>query len=54
MLMLFPRRYHAKHNVTPQDIERAYAHRLLDMARRGLAVDLERITWALKVTGDME
>lgn len=33
---------------------KATAHRILDDARAGLNVSTERITWALRVTGDME
>jgi hypothetical protein len=30
-----------------------YAMRLLDLARDGFNIDPERITWALRVTGDL-
>ena len=33
---------------------KATAHRILDDARAGLNVSTERITWALRITGDME
>jgi len=36
------------------DDVRAMAHRILDDARAGLNVSTERITWALRITGDME
>ena len=38
------------HNATLK----ATAHRILDDARAGLNVSTERITWALRITGDME
>lgn len=33
---------------------KAQAHRLLDDAKAGLDIDAERITWALRITGDLE
>lgn len=33
---------------------KATAHRILDDAKAGMNVSTERITWALRVTGDME
>ena len=33
---------------------KATAHRILDDAKEGVNVSTERITWALRVTGDME
>ncbi len=33
---------------------KAMAHRILDDARAGLNVSTERITWALRITGDIE
>lgn len=33
---------------------RALAHRVLDDAKAGLNVSTERITWALRITGDLE
>ena len=33
---------------------KAAAHRILDDAKAGMNVSTERITWALRVTGDME
>lgn len=33
---------------------KAMAHRILDDAKAGLNVSTERITWALRITGDME
>ena len=33
---------------------KAEAHRLLDRARAGEEIDAERITWALRITGDLE
>lgn len=33
---------------------KAAAHRLLDSAKAGAAISTERITWALRITGDME
>lgn len=38
------------HNATLK----ATAHRILDDARAGLNVSTERITWALRITGDIE
>jgi len=32
---------------------RAMAHRILDDAKAGLNISEERITWALRVTGDL-
>jgi hypothetical protein len=43
---LFDRNPHA-------DSLRAEAHRILDDARAGLNVSPERITWALRITGDL-
>lgn len=37
----------------PDDLK-ARAHRLLDDARAGLPVSPEDITWALRITGDLE
>lgn len=36
------------------DEEKAHAHRILDDAKAGLDIDQERITWALRITGDLE
>lgn len=33
---------------------KAEAHRLLDRAKAGEQIDAERITWALRITGDLE
>lgn len=44
--MLFQREAHS------QDL-RAAAHRILDDAKAGLNVSEERITWALRITGDI-
>lgn len=33
---------------------KAAAHRILDDAKAGMNVSTERITWALRITGDME
>ena len=33
---------------------KATAHRILDDAKAGMSVSAERITWALRITGDME
>jgi hypothetical protein len=33
---------------------RAKAHRLLDLAKAGQPIDEERITWALRILGDLE
>jgi len=33
---------------------KATAHRILDDAKAGMNVSTERITWALRITGDME
>lgn len=33
---------------------KAAAHRILDDAKAGMNVSTERITWALRVTGDLE
>ena len=32
---------------------RAMAHRVLDDAKAGLDIDEARITWALRITGDL-
>ena len=32
---------------------KAMAHRILDDAKAGLDVSQERITWALRITGDL-
>jgi hypothetical protein len=32
---------------------KAYANRLLNLARDGFDISEERITWALKITGDL-
>ena len=32
---------------------RAMAHRILDDARAGLNISEDRITWALRITGDL-
>ena len=32
---------------------KAMAHRVLDDARAGMEISLERITWALRITGDL-
>lgn len=38
----------------PSGIDRrAMAHQILDDARAGLPVTLSRITWALRITGDL-
>lgn len=34
--------------------QRAEAHRILDAARSGAYITTERITWALRITGDLE
>ena len=36
------------------DAMKAEAHRILDAARDGLNIDEARITWALRITGDLE
>lgn len=36
------------------DAMKAEAHRLLDMARAGHNISEDRITWALRITGDLE
>jgi len=46
-MSLFPREAHN------EDL-RAMAHRILDDARAGLAISEDRITWALRITGDLE
>lgn len=33
---------------------KAEAHRLLDLARAGHNISEDRITWALRITGDLE
>lgn len=33
---------------------KATAHRILDDAKAGMNVSTEHITWALRITGDME
>ena len=35
------------------DEVKAMAHRILDDAKAGLNVSQERITWALRITGDL-
>lgn len=45
-MSLFPRE---SHNA---DL-RAAAHRILDDAKAGINVSEERITWALRITGDL-
>lgn len=43
------------HPRTPSSDEmKAEAHRILDAARDGLNIDEARITWALRITGDLE
>ena len=32
---------------------KAMAHRVLDDAKAGLEISAERITWALRITGDL-
>ena len=46
-MSLFPREAH-------HDDLKAKAHRLLDDAKAGLSVSQGQITWALRVTGDLE
>lgn len=36
------------------DAMKAEAHRILDMARDGMNISEDRITWALRITGDLE
>ena len=36
------------------DEMKAEAHRLLDLARDGHNISEDRITWALRITGDLE
>ncbi len=33
---------------------KAMAHRILDDARAGMDISEDRITWALRITGDLE
>lgn len=47
----------ARRTTRPKDPDvrlRVEAHRILDRARAGEAISEERITWALRVTGDLE
>ena len=46
-MSLYPREAHT------EDL-RAMAHRILDDARAGMDISEERITWALRITGDLE
>jgi hypothetical protein len=46
-MSLFPREAHN------EDL-RAMANRLLDDAKAGFDISEDRITWALRVTGDLE
>lgn len=46
-MTLHPRESH------PDDLK-AMAHRILDEARAGLGISEDRITWALRITGDLE
>ena len=46
-MSLFPRETH-------DESLRATAHRILDDARAGLDISEDRITWALRITGDLE
>lgn len=48
---LFPR--HPGSSRDPEAYLRAKANRLLDRARAGEQIDEERITWALRITGDL-
>lgn len=45
-MTLYPRESH-------NDSTKAMAHRILDDARAGLDISIERINWALRVTGDL-
>jgi hypothetical protein len=45
-MTLFQRDPHA-------DSLRAMAHRILDDARAGMDISEDRITWALRITGDL-
>ncbi len=45
-MILYPRQSH-------EDDLKAMAHRILDDARAGLEISEERITWALRITGDI-
>jgi hypothetical protein len=45
-MTLFPRESH-------NNSLRAMAHRILDDVKAGLNVDEVRITWALRITGDL-
>ena len=45
-MSLFPRESHS-------DEVKAMAHRILDDARAGMNISHERITWALRITGDL-
>ena len=45
-MTLFPRS-------SPTQEQRAEAHRLLDAARAGADISPDRITWALRITGDL-
>lgn len=46
-MSLFSRQQHS-------DELRAMAHRILDDAKAGLKITKEQITWALRITGDLE
>lgn len=46
-MSLHPRESHS-------DDLKAMAHRILDDARAGFDISEDRITWALRITGDLE
>lgn len=50
-MTLFPRNTNKQANQMPQT--KAEAHRILDMAKAGLDVSPQWVTWALVVTGDL-
>jgi len=50
-MSLFPR--HGGQCRDPYDRMKAEAHRLLDRAKAGEKVSEDRITWALRITGDL-
>ena len=45
-MSLFPRQSH-------DEDRKAMAHRVLDDAKAGMNISEERITWALRITGDL-
>lgn len=50
-MSLYPRR--SGRSEDQETRHRAEAHRILDMARAGQPISEDRITWALRITGDL-